>query len=115
MDEKMVEQANKMDDGEGIVKSAIQKEILCTGETFTGPEKDAEMKCIFAHNGSPWLRLGPMKLEIKSKEPYIAVIRELMYPHECDNITSFLGPYLNFPPGRMGGPRVGKNDWTMKK
>ena len=39
-----------------------------------------------------------------------------MYPHECDNITNFLGEFLGPPPGNMakkGG--VAKNDWTMKK
>ena len=44
----------------------------------------------------------------------MAVLRELLYPHECDNITQFLGPLLGTPPGRMKGG-LGKNDWTMKK
>jgi len=54
-------------------------------------------------------------MELKSRSPYIAVLRELMFDHECDNITSFLGPYLGFPPGRMSSKGGGKNDWTMKK
>ena len=73
-----------------------------------------DLKCFFAHAGSPWLRLGPMKIELQSKQPYVAVIRELMYSHECDEITKFLGPLLGPPPGRMKGGS-GKNDWTMKK
>ena len=50
---------------------------------------------------------------MKSFEPYIAVLRELMYPNECDEITEYLGPYLGEPPGRMANGN--RNDWTMKK
>ena len=65
---------------------------------------------------SSWLRLAPLKLELRSREPYLAVLRELMFDHECDNITAYLGPLLGFPPGRMGGAKnMFKNDWTMKK
>ena len=42
-----------------------------------------------------------MKLELKNLNPYVAVIRQLMYPHECESVTRFLGPSLDFPPGRM--------------
>ncbi len=51
---------------------------------------------------------------MKNFNPYIAVIRQLMYPHECESVTKFLGPTLDFPPGRMN-TRAKKNDWTMKK
>ena len=53
-------------------------------------------------------------MELQNKEPYVAVLRELVFEDECDNITDFLGPFLGTPPGRMGGG-TGKNDWTMKK
>ena len=56
-----------------------------------------------------------MKVEVRNKKPYLAVLRELLFEHECDNITQFLSPTLNFPPGRMGGRNRGRNDWTMKK
>lgn len=71
------------------------------------------MKCFYADNNSAWLKLGPIKIEMQNHEPYVAVIRELMYPHECDEITQYLGPFLGAPPGRMAGG-TGPNDWTMK-
>lgn len=74
-----------------------------------------DLRCFYADNGSPWLKLGPIKLELQSFVPYVAVIRELLYPHECDGITDYLGPLLGQPPGRMSGGRSPKNDWTMKK
>ena len=55
-----------------------------------------------------------MRLELKNRDPYVAVIRQLLFPHECTNVTKFLGPTLDFPPGRMSG-KATRNDWTMKK
>ena len=60
------------------------------------------------------MALGPIKMEIRNKAPYLAVLKEVLYPHECDNITDFLTPWLGAPPGRMN-PRAAKNDWTMMK
>ena len=73
-----------------------------------------DLYCFYGNNNSPWLKLGPIKVELQNKEPYVAVLRELVFADECDNITDFLGPFLGTPPGRMGGG-TGKNDWTMKK
>ena len=55
-----------------------------------------------------------MKIQINSHDPAHAVIRDFFYERECDATTKFLGPHLNFPPGRMN-PRSKVNDWTMKK
>lgn len=74
-----------------------------------------DLKCFYADNDSPWLKLGPMKIEMQNLKPYLVVIRELMYPNECDEITKFLAPFLGQPPGRMNRKQAGKNDWTMKK
>ena len=63
---------------------------------------------------SDWLRLGPMKIQINSFDPAHATIKNLLFDHECDSMTRYLGPHLDFPPGRMNG-RSRRNDWTMKK
>ena len=96
-------------------RTDIQKEFLCTGKTFRNETEMKDLKCFYADNNSPWLKLGPIKIDLQNFEPYVAVIRELMYPHECDEVTQFLGPYLGPPPGRMSGGTRGGNDWTMKK
>ena len=66
---------------------------------FQTPKEMSNLTCYYAHNGSPWLRLGPMRVEINSYDPYHMTIRNLMFEHECDKITEFLGPLLDFPPG----------------
>ena len=91
----------------------VAMEKLCSGRQIRDPEEDKDLRSFYAHNNSPWLRLGPMKVEVRNKKPYLAVLRGLLYDHECDKITKFLGPTLNFPPGRMSGKK--RNDWTMKK
>ena len=98
---------------ENLYRVDLQKEYLCTGKTFRNETELKDLKCFYSDNNSPWLALGPLKIEMQSHEPYLVVIRELMYPHECDEITQFLGPYLGAPPGRMAGGQ-GPNDWTMK-
>ena len=55
-----------------------------------------------------------MKIQINSYDPAHAVIKDFLYEHECDDTTKFLGPILDFPPGKMN-TRAKKNDWTMKK
>ena len=77
------------------------------------PKERANLTCFYSHNGSPWLRLGPMKVEVNSYDPFHVTIRELLYENECDEITKFLGPKLDFPPGRMDH-KSKRNDWTMK-
>lgn len=100
---------------ENVKERAFPSYALKSFDGSQDPKEEADLKCFFAHSGSSWLRLAPIKVEMKNKEPYLVVLRELMYPHECDNITAFLGPRLGFPPGRMSSKNRGKNDWTMKK
>ena len=102
------------DDPDLQLRSQMAMERLCAGENLRTPEEDKDLRCLYGHGGSDWLRLGPLKVEVRSKVPYVAVLRELMFESECDNITQFLGPHLDFPPGRMS-TRQTKNDWTMKK
>ena len=59
------------------------------------------MKCFYGHNDSPWLKIGPFKIEENALDPYHVTILELLYEHECNDITEFLGPMLNFPPGKI--------------
>ena len=92
----------------------LQKDDLCRGKEIRPMEEVGKFKCFYGHNGSPWLYLGPFKIEENSLDPYHVTIHDLFYHHECDNVTQFLGPLLDFPPGRMNA-RTKKNDWTMKK
>ena len=74
----------------------------------------SKLKCFYGKSESKWLSLGPFKIEENSHDPQHVTIHNILFEHECDKITEFLGPMLNFPPGRMNSRKM-KNDWTMKK
>ena len=88
--------------------------LLINTLIFQTPQERANLRCFYSNSDSDWLRLGPMKIQINSHDPAHAVIKDFFYERECDETTKFLGPHLNFPPGRMN-PKAKKNDWTMKK
>jgi len=104
-------QSEKMDEYE--INTQIQVDKLCRGGQMRTPLERANLRCFYSNSDSEWLRLGPMKIQINSHDPAHAVIRDFFYERECDETTKFLGPHLNFPPGRMN-PRSKVNDWTMK-
>jgi prolyl 4-hydroxylase len=93
--------------------SEKQKDELCRGKEIRPLNEIGKLKCFYGHNDSPWLKIGPFKIEENALDPYHVTILELLYEHECNDITEFLGPMLNFPPGRMN-LKTKKNDWTMK-
>ena len=103
-------------DAERIRKniSEKQKDELCRGKEIRPLAEVGLLKCFYGHNNSPWLKIGPFKIEENALDPYHVTIHQLLYDHECNNITQFLGPKLDFPPGRMNF-KTKKNDWTMKK
>lgn len=93
--------------------SEVQKDELCRGKQLRSDAEMSKLYCIYAHGNSPWLRLGPIRMEYNSLDPNHVTLRGILFDHECDDITRFLGPKLDFPPGRMNF-KSKKNDWTMK-
>ena len=57
------------------------------------------MRCVFTTSGSSWLLLGPMKTQLYSHDPYIVNVKELLYDHECDGITTTLKNKLDLSDG----------------
>jgi hypothetical protein len=114
--EKLESKADKDSHTAGLIKSISekQKDDLCRGKEIRPMEVVSKLKCFYGHGGSPWLYIAPFKIEENSLDPHHVTIHNLLFEHECDNITEFLGPRLGFPPGRMRHGSA-KNDWTMKK
>lgn len=90
-----------------------QRDVLCRGKEIRPANMTRKLKCFYGTSDSVWLKIGPFKIEENSHDPYHVIIHDMLYDNECDKITQFLGPMLDFPPGRMNG-RKSKNDWTMK-
>ena len=67
--------------------------------------------CRYFHNGSPWLRIGPLKGEVLSTEPYIIAFRGMVSDSGCDEIIGLASLQLETPP--MTSRALKK--WTLKK
>eukprot|EP00095_Tigriopus_kingsejongensis_P006819 maker-scaffold82_size396747-snap-gene-1.16 protein:Tk06819 transcript:maker-scaffold82_size396747-snap-gene-1.16-mRNA-1 annotation:"hypothetical protein DAPPUDRAFT_308081" len=93
--------------------SEVHKDDLCRGKQLRTDAEMSQLYCLYAHGDSAWLRLGPIKMEYNSFDPNHVTLRGILFDHECDDITQYLGPKLDFPPGRMNH-KSKKNDWTMK-
>ena len=48
----------------------------------------------FSSSKSTWLRLGPMKIQVIWKDPFIISIKQFMSIKECDDLTHGMGKNL---------------------
>ena len=55
--------------------------------TFQKPSERKNVYCFYKTSNSLWLRLGPMKIEIKSQDMVNVVIKDLLYSKECEQIV----------------------------
>ena len=83
----------------------------------------AHLRCFPGWSNSPWLKLGPMKIELAWTDPQIVTFHELLYDEECDSLTYNLSAKLktwNSIDTYAGGPwtdvrvmKKYKNNWTI--
>ena len=52
------------------------------------------MRCHLSNSYSDWLKLGPFRFEVNSYDPFHVTIKQLLFPHECDDIVSNNTHYL---------------------
>ena len=49
---------------------------LCQGDaTIRQPEENIGLRCLYLHRQNPYLRLGPFKLDILNREPFVGMAR----------------------------------------
>jgi len=95
------------------IATRTQADALCRGGKLKTAHELAQLRCFYADSNSDWLHLSPMKIQINSYDPVHATIIQLLYDDECNAITKYLGPKLDFPPGKMKASSK-RSDWTMK-
>ena len=76
---------------EGMHESSLRDnfEDICKGVEYRTADMEVGQKCRHLHHHNPYTMLGPFKLEELSKEPYITVIREMMYDSEMEHFKAF--------------------------
>ena len=67
---------------------------ICRGERLRSHQDDIGLKSFFLHHGTPFLRLGPFKLEEKNRSPYVAVFHRFFHPKETNAFVKYASPDL---------------------
>lgn len=78
---------------------------------FQNVQQIAQLYCRYVHNDSPWLRIGPLKGEIHSLQPYLIVIHDMLTEDQCNEVINFMGTTLVTPPL----PNKSVKKWTLKQ
>lgn len=71
-------------------------DALCRNGTSLSPKKQASLRCRLQTNNNPFLKIGPMKVEEVSLNPYIAVYHDLVHDEEIDYIHDAAKPKVKW-------------------
>lgn len=85
---------------EGDSEDYKHYQMLCRGEDIDVKKKHPPVKdkrCFYStNNGHPYLLLRPLKVEVFSQNPYIAMYYDLIEPNEIDLIKELSMPVVRF-------------------
>ena len=71
------------------------KQVCRAGTVTRQPEKINLPKCGYLHHFNPYLRLGPFKVEVISRSPYISILHDLLTEEEIQWIIEYSLPRLS--------------------
>lgn len=74
-------------------KTERQKyEMMCRGEIRPTPRQLRPLKCDYVTNKVPFLKIGPLKRELASIDPFIAIYHDVIYEHEIELVKKIAKP-----------------------
>lgn len=73
----------------------VQYGRLCRNELQPLPAKLAPLRCRSVTNGVPFLKIGPLKLEEHSLEPYIVSYYDVIYDSEIKYLKETSKPNVS--------------------
>ena len=107
------------------VGTGIEKDMyiqLCRGIELRPPKVTKELYCKYESQNLPYYRYGPRKVEIKSHDPYIAVVHEFITESEIKEFIKTAAPKLkrsqmvgNKYNGTMTDYRVSEQTWINEE
>ncbi|EDW99116.2 prolyl 4-hydroxylase subunit alpha-2 isoform X1 [Drosophila yakuba] len=59
---------------------------VCRGELHQTPREQRNLRCWLTHQGVPYYRLAPFKIEQLNLDPYVAYVHEVLWDSEIDMI-----------------------------
>ena len=82
------------------------------GSTSRDPKYDSKLICRYQHHSSPYLKLGPFKVEELNKEPFVVLLHDFMPNTECNEIISKASTNLKM--SQTGFRQDTKNDFSTR-
>lgn len=67
-------------------------ELLCQGKLKPTSAQLRSLSCRYITNEVPFLKIGPLKLEEASKDPYIVIYHDAMYDSEIEIVKRMAKP-----------------------
>ncbi|KAK3743421.1 hypothetical protein QZH41_011539, partial [Actinostola sp. cb2023] len=69
-------------------------ERLCRGESRKSKAEIARLKCFYDRKRHPLLVIRPLKVEVINEDPYIEMLRDVLYHSEMEYIKTKSAPML---------------------
>lgn len=70
-------------------------EMLCRGDLKQTPKQLAKLSCRYVTNSSPFLKIGPLKLEEANLVPYIVLYHEVISDKEIEVVKEMAKPRVS--------------------
>ncbi|XP_069997545.1 prolyl 4-hydroxylase subunit alpha-1 [Penaeus vannamei] len=67
---------------------------LCRGEDLRPVDVTSRLYCRYVTNGSPLYRIGPLRMEVQSLDPYVVTLEEVVTPSEAADLVDASARYL---------------------
>lgn len=101
------------------IENDFQQEFVmrsvCQRGTFVRRDPTEDLpKCGFLHHFDPYLRLGPFKVEVVEKSPYLSILHGILTEEEIQWIVDYSRPRLSKSRANEGTVKV-KNPSTIYK
>ncbi|XP_042858579.1 prolyl 4-hydroxylase subunit alpha-3-like [Penaeus japonicus] len=67
---------------------------LCRGEDLRTIDTISRLYCRYVTNGSPYYKIGPLRMEVLSLDPYVVTLEDVVTPSEAADLVNVSAGYL---------------------
>ncbi|XP_037778069.1 prolyl 4-hydroxylase subunit alpha-1-like [Penaeus monodon] len=67
---------------------------LCRGEDLRPVDMTSRLYCRYVTNGSPLYKIGPLRMDVRSLDPYVVTLEEVVTPSEAADLVLASAGYL---------------------
>ncbi|XP_042869646.1 prolyl 4-hydroxylase subunit alpha-3-like [Penaeus japonicus] len=79
----------------GTKRQGMQQYLrLCRGEDLRSIDTISRLYCRYVTNGSPLYKIGPLRMEVLSLDPYVVTLEDVVTPSEAADLVHASAGYL---------------------